>query len=53
MKETFKAVSFCDFLHDLHGQIVLVSGDVDGQEVVGQLMLRRGDLVVLGLGLDA
>ena len=40
-------------LHDLHGQLVVVRGDVGGGIDGGQLVLSRGDLVVFRLGQDA
>ena len=42
-----------DLLHDLHGELVVVGRDVRRGEDRGELVLRRGDLVVLGLGEDA
>ena len=40
-------------LHDLHGELVVVGGDVRGGEDGRELVLRGGDLVVLGLGKHA
>ena len=37
-------------LHQLHGQLVVVGGDVGGGEYRSQLVLGGGGLVVLGLG---
>ena len=45
-----QAVLFGDLLHHLHGQQVVVHGDVGGVKDGGQLMLAGGNLVVLGLG---
>ena len=39
-----------DLLHELHGELVVVSGDVGGGEDGRELMLRGRDLVVLRLG---
>ena len=39
-----------DLAHDLHGQLVVVDGDVGGVEDGRQLVLARCNLVVLGLG---
>ena len=43
----------CDLLHQLHGQQVVVDGNVGGVEDGGQLMLAGSHFVVLGLGGDA
>ena len=40
-------------LHDFHGQLVVVGGDIGGGVDGGQLVLGRGHLVVLGLGQNA
>ena len=53
MQQAVHAVAIGHLLHDLHGQLVLVGGDVGGAENGGQLMLGRGHLVVLGFGQDA
>ena len=53
VKETREAVFGRDLLHDLHGQLVVVGGDV-GRAVDGRdLVLGGRHLVVLGLGQDA
>ena len=53
MQQADHAVLAGDALHALHGQLVVVGGDVGGGEDGGQLVLGRGGLVVLGLGHDA
>ena len=53
MQEAGIAEAVGDFLHDLHGQLVVVDGDVGGLEDRRQFMLGGGDLVVLGLGRHA
>ena len=40
-------------LHQLHGELIVVRGDVGGGEHRGQLMLGGGGLVVLGFGHDS
>ena len=40
-------------LHDLHGELVVVGGDVGGGVDGGQLVLRGGDLVMLCFGQHA
>ena len=42
-----------DLLHHLHGQQVVVDGNVGGVKDGGQLVLAGSDLVVLGLGGNA
>ena len=42
-----------DLLHHLHGQQVVVDGNIGGVEDGGQLMLAGSNLVVLGLGGNA
>jgi len=37
-----------DLLHHFHGQLVVVRGHVGGEKYGGQLVLRGGDLVMLG-----
>ena len=37
-------------LHHLHGQLVVIGGHIGGGKDRSQLVLRRGDLVVFGLG---
>ena len=53
MQQADHAVARGHLLHDLHRQLVLVSGDVAGRKHGRKLMLRGSDLVVLGLGVDA
>ena len=43
----------CDLLHQLHGQQVVVDGNVGGVEDGSQLMLAGSNFVVLGLGGNA
>ena len=49
MLQAHQAVMACQQAHLLHGQEVLVDGAVAVGVERGQLMLRRGDLVMLGL----
>ena len=53
MEQANKSVAQGDFFHRFHRQLVVVGGDVGGGEDRGQFMLRRCNLVVLGLGGDA
>ncbi len=53
MQQADQAVACGNLLHHLHDELVVVGGDVGGREDRRQLMLGRGDLVVLGLGEDA
>ena len=53
MQQTDQTVPRRDLLHDLHGELVVVGGDVGRGVNRGQLVLRRGDLIVLRLGKDA
>ena len=53
MQQTHQAMSGRHLLHDLHGQLVVVGGDVGGTVNRSQFMLRRSYLVVLCLGKDA
>ena len=50
VKKANQTVALSGFLHDLHGQLVVVGRDVGGGEDRRELVLRRSDLVVLGLG---
>ena len=50
MEQADQIVPGGHLLHPLHGQLVVVGGDVDGGVDGGQLMLGGGHLVVLGLG---
>ena len=52
MQQADHAVARGHLLHDLHRQLVLVSGDVAGRKHGRELVLRGRDLVVLGLGID-
>ena len=49
VQQADQTVLFGGFLHDLHGQLVVVVGDVGGGEDRRQLVLRGSDLVVLCL----
>ena len=40
-------------LHHLHGQLVVIRGNIGGGVNRRQLVLRGGDLVMLGLGQNA
>ena len=53
MQQAHESVLLGGLLHDLHDQLVLVGGDIDSVVDAGELMLRRGNLVVLRLGGDA
>ena len=52
MQQAHQTVLCRDLLHDLHGQLVVVGGDVGGGVNGRQLMLGGGDLVMFGLGKD-
>ena len=53
MQQADHAVARGHLLHDLHRQLVLVSGDVAGRKHGRELVLRGRDFIVLGLGIDA
>ena len=53
MQEAGHAVLCGELAHDLHGELVLVGGEVCGGEYGGKLVLCGGDLVMLGLCVDA
>ena len=53
VEQADQAVLDGDLLHHLHGQLVVVGGDVDVGKHRGQFVLRRRGLVVLGAGEDA
>ena len=53
VEQAHEAVALGHLLHDLHGQLVVIGGDVRGGEDRRELMLARRDLVVLGLRADA
>ena len=53
VQQADQAVLLGDLLHDLHGELVVVGGDVGRVIDAGELMLGGGGLVVLGLGRDA
>ena len=53
VEQAHQAVAGGHPLHGLHGQLVLVHGQVAHGVKGGQLMLGRGHLLVLGLGGDA
>ena len=50
VQQTFQSMAPRDLLHDLHGELVVVGGDVRRREDRRQLMLGGRDLVVFGLG---
>ena len=52
-QQAHQTVAGGHLLHDLHGQLVVVSGHVGNREDGGQLMLGGSYLVVLRLGQDA
>ena len=53
VQQTHQIVPGSHLLHDLHGELVVVGGQVGGGIDGRQLMLGGGDLVVLGLRQDA
>ena len=53
MQQAHKAMPVGDLFHDLHGQLVVVAGGVCVGVDRRHLMLRGGNLVVLGFGVDA
>ena len=53
MQQADQTVLPGDLLHDLHGQLVVVRGDVRRGKNRRKLVLAGSDLVVLGLGIDA
>ena len=50
VEQTYQIVFQGDLLHDLHGQLVMIRGNICGSENGSQLMLCRCNLVVLRLG---
>ena len=50
MQQTDQPVAGSHLLHDLHGQLVVIGGDICGGVDGRQLMLGRGHLIVLRLG---
>ena len=53
MQQADKAVTIGNLAHELHGQLVVIGGDVGRFEDGRHLVLCRCDLVVLGLGVYA
>ncbi|MPM80608.1 hypothetical protein SDC9_127658 [bioreactor metagenome] len=53
VQQADEAVLFRHALHDLHGQLVVVRGDIRCGKNRGELVLRRRNLVMLGLGQHA
>ena len=53
VQQADKSVPCRDLLHDFHGELVVVGGDVGGGEDGRELVLSGRDLVVLGLGENA
>ena len=53
VQQTHKAVPLRHLLHDLHGQLVLVTGGVGVRIEGGHLVLGRGHFVVFRLGQNA
>ena len=53
MQQANHVVLAGDLLHQLHGELVVVGGDVRGRENRRKLMLTGGSLVMLGLSHDA
>ena len=49
-QKAYHAVLLGDPLHQLHGQLVAVRGNIGGGKVGGQLMLGGRYLIVLGFG---
>ena len=50
VQQAHKTVARRDLFHDLHGELVVVGGDARAGEDGRKLVLRGGDLVMLGLG---
>ena len=53
MQQTDQPVAGSHLLHDLHGQLVVIGGDICGGIDRRQFVLRRSHLVVLGLSQNA
>ena len=53
VKEAYQPVAGGDLLHDLHGQLVVVGGDIGGGVDRRQFVLGGCHLIVLGFGQDA
>ena len=53
MQQADKAVAVSHLFHDLHGQLIVIRGDVGGGIDRRHLMLAGRNLVVLRLGVDA
>jgi hypothetical protein len=53
VEQAHQAVALGHLAHHLHGQLVVVGGDVGGGEDGGHFVLGGGNLVVLGLGQNA
>lgn len=53
MQQADEAVLFRNALHDFHGQLVVIGRDIRRRKNRGELVLRRRNFVVLGLGQHA
>ena len=53
VEQAHQAVALGHLAHHLHGQLVVIGGDVGGGEDGGHFVLGGGNLVVLGLGQNA
>ena len=53
MQQAHEIVALGNLLHHLHGQLVVVGGNVGGGEDGSQLVLGGSDFIVLGLGQNA
>ncbi len=49
VQQTHHAMAVGHLFHDLHGELIMVSGDIHRAENRRQLMLRGSDFVMLGL----
>ena len=49
VQEAGHIVTVCNLLHHLHGQLVVIYGDICGFEDGGKLMLCRSNLIMFGL----
>ena len=52
IQKAYQIVLFCDFFHDLHGELIVVAGGVGVCIDGGHLVLSGGRLIVLGLAVN-